>query len=869
MNSIFTHLKNTGCFFLPLFLLIVSSAFPQSITVTNPNGGESWLTGSTQSITWTSSGSVANVKIELTTDNGQSWSVVTSSTTAAAGNYQWIVPEFAVYECKIRISSTDNSVILDATDGIFIIYPQPKTSVAPLIPVTYQTFTWPLNAYHPVTSTSDDQATNGRVGNACGQTAMTNVFYYWQFPRKGTGTRTFTDDRGCTWSADFGQTIYNYDRMLNPLPANATQDQYDAIATLMYHAGTGMHDTWRTGAKEGFLNAVKTYFNYSQKAKFLNRVNYSPEQWDKVFKTELSLGRPIIIGGDGGPLPEGGVAGHWFICDGYNSDSKYHIQMNYGGIQGYYPLYEFVPYHVNNNALIYFEPELNGKKLLVTSPGASENWQQGTSKTISWTSIGVTNIQIEYSTNSGWDWQTITSSTAASAGSYSFTVPAVISENCLIRITDADNINVYDKCDKEFRIYDTQELTMQFSLFQKIQAGVTLPVRWSFKGIENVVIEYSSNGGSSWNSIVKKPASDKGYFWQIPQIISQGMKVRIYSETEPNLKSESNQFSVVASPVAGGPYVNDANTVVLLHFDKNYENASNQNSAANPTRLISYSDNINMGLDYSARIDNSTEAASCIVIPQDNSFNLTDNWTIETWFKIRSWGSGTVAYPYLFFKADFNYYITLSPQSNTLTAGYDYEGGSERINLPGNSIQLDNWYHVTFIRNTSNHSLRCVLRNSSRDIIADVSGNYNPIHIPKSSSADINIGGIGGLGNIQFDGWVDEIRISNTAREVTVANENEKESLHIPVDYSLMQNYPNPFNPVTTIKYSIPKTSYVSVKIYDVLGKEIMTLVNEEKAAGNYSVEFGRQNKNLSSGVYFYKLQAGEYLQTRKMVLLK
>jgi len=86
-------------------------------------------------------------------------------------------------------------------------------------------------------------------------------------------------------------------------------------------------------------------------------------------------------------------------------------------------------------------------------------------------------------------------------------------------------------------------------------------------------------------------------------------------------------------------------------------------------------------------------------------------------------------------------------------------------------------------------------------------------------------------------------------------------------DFKLEQNYPNPFNPATTIKYQIPELSFVTLKIYDVLGSEIITLVNEEKSAGNYEVEFNASS--LPSGVYFYILQAGSFVETKKMVLMK
>jgi hypothetical protein len=94
--------------------------------------------------------------------------------------------------------------------------------------------------------------------------------------------------------------------------------------------------------------------------------------------------------------------------------------------------------------------------------------------------------------------------------------------------------------------------------------------------------------------------------------------------------------------------------------------------------------------------------------------------------------------------------------------------------------------------------------------------------------------------------------------------ESKKE---LPTEFSLFQNYPNPFNPSTKFKYQIPELSFVTMKVYDVLGNEITTLVNEEKPVGSYQIEFDASG--LPSGIYFYRLQAGSFVETRKMVLMK
>jgi hypothetical protein len=88
-----------------------------------------------------------------------------------------------------------------------------------------------------------------------------------------------------------------------------------------------------------------------------------------------------------------------------------------------------------------------------------------------------------------------------------------------------------------------------------------------------------------------------------------------------------------------------------------------------------------------------------------------------------------------------------------------------------------------------------------------------------------------------------------------------------PVKFALSQNYPNPFNPATKISFQIPQKSFVTLIIYDVLGKEVVTLFNEEMEAGSYQKEFDAPG--LTSGVYFYQLKSGEFTSTRKMTLLK
>jgi hypothetical protein len=88
-----------------------------------------------------------------------------------------------------------------------------------------------------------------------------------------------------------------------------------------------------------------------------------------------------------------------------------------------------------------------------------------------------------------------------------------------------------------------------------------------------------------------------------------------------------------------------------------------------------------------------------------------------------------------------------------------------------------------------------------------------------------------------------------------------------PKEFVLYQNYPNPFNPITKIKYSIPKESVVTIKVFDILGNEVRTLISEKQEQGNYEIDF--EGGDLASGIYLYKMQAGTFSQVKKMLILK
>lgn len=121
----------------------------------------------------------------------------------------------------------------------------------------------------------------------------------------------------------------------------------------------------------------------------------------------------------------------------------------------------------------------------------------------------------------------------------------------------------------------------------------------------------------------------------------------------------------------------------------------------------------------------------------------------------------------------------------------------------------------------------------------------------------------------EYDIYASKVDSSgNLAGNFVYVNEENQQ----PNSFELYQNYPNPFNPSTNIEFQIAEFGLVTLKVYDILGNEVATLVDEEKPEGKFEVEFNShsgKSRNITSGIYFYQLEAGNYIETRKMVLLK
>jgi hypothetical protein len=200
--------------------------------------------------------------------------------------------------------------------------------------------------------------------------------------------------------------------------------------------------------------------------------------------------------------------------------------------------------------------------------------------------------------------------------------------------------------------------------------------------------------------------------------------------------------------------------------------------------------------------------------------------------------------------------ITLTPTKKVLI--YNSEIPVELLtfsaNISDNAIQL-NWMTASEINNQGFEIER--MNNNNWEKIGYIDGYGTTTETKSYTFTDEEI--FSGtyqyrLKQIDFDGSFEYSKVI----EVDV---------EFPIEYLLFQNYPNPFNPSTKIKYQLPRTNFVTLKVFDALGKKIKTLVSEEQPSGNYEIEF--DGRNLSSGIYYYRMQAEDFVDTKKFILMK
>jgi len=375
--------------------------------------------------------------------------------------------------------------------------------------------------------------------------------------------------------------------------------------------------------------------------------------------------------------------------------------------------------------------------------------------------------------------------------------------------------------------------------------GTVRNITWSATNIPRVKIEFKSAPTASWQTIVASTSGGAGtYAWTIPNAPTTQARVRISDASDANpIDSSDHPFTISVAAFAAQPNsVNFGNVPVGVRASQTVTITNNGTATlvvssvtpSDPSFSISRS-SFSIGaaqsdtilIHFSPGVVGAVSGQmqfACNVPGSPIGVSVSGNGTTGTSIAVTAPNGGEL------WQAGTSHDITWNATSLTTVAiSYKTSPGTSWLNI-AQGVAAATGRYPWLIPNTPTTQARVRIMDELAGTVVDSSDDFFTILGPNSVAE----GGI-------------------------------------PTTFEVSQNYPNPFNPSTQIRYGLPKEAMVSLKVYNIIGQEIATLVNERQTAGRYVVVFDTQRLgfNLSSGLYFYRLQAGDVMETRKMMLLK
>ena len=390
--------------------------------------------------------------------------------------------------------------------------------------------------------------------------------------------------------------------------------------------------------------------------------------------------------------------------------------------------------------------------------------------------------------------------------------------------------------------------------------------------IVSATLHYRVNDGD-WETTEMMSAGNSIYSADIPQQ-SKGAVVDYFISAE-------DAYQNVSNVPEGGDYYSfgiweEHDQTLVLDFEEG-EGVPQDSTAYNqPVTVYNkalYSRDRGAANGYHGFLFDSDEGNYLEI---DSPILLEEEYTVDFWFRVDSMApnvrimskqGGGVLGPW--WQPSFQIFIwdttgILRAASYIQESGLN--GGAMELSKP---IEKGTWYNANFTFSGDTSFFQ--IRTKSGALYDSVSAvNEGP---PRVTYGPMRIGHAGADAQPYFDGVVDYVRIYNYAtakhNQFPVGTADER---MLPDQFALSQNYPNPFNPTTRINYDLPKEADVNITIYDLLGQEVKTLVNKQVKAGYHTVEWDATNslnQKVSSGVYFYRIEAGDFTEVKKMVLLR
>lgn len=446
--------------------------------------------------------------------------------------------------------------------------------------------------------------------------------------------------------------------------------------------------------------------------------------------------------------------------------------------------------------------------------------------------------------------------------------------------------------------------------------GETIAIQWTEKFISTVKLEYSLDSGASWNLIADNiTASTLSYLWTVPNIATTQGIIRISDASAGQPVDLSDQpFSIVQDPDVYGGW--NLLSVHLLVSDGQkttlFPGATSSAFTYNSSYVVS--DTLYPGIGYWLKFDGAQKTTYTGDLILTDTIPVTSGWNMIGALSapiaassITSVPPGIISSSFFGFNSAYfvadslrprgGYWINVNGNGNLiLNSGTAGEAKSDAARAPSsfNSMTIgdasgrkQSLYFTSSELNPRQYEMPPLPPDGVFDVRFQTQ-RYVEAIAPKSRSIlPILLQGVRYPLTISWnisETAINEVTLQTTVNSITMAGSStitidersakkltlevhSGERREVPTTFVLEQNYPNPFNPTTNFRFSILDFGLVTLRVYDMLGRDVATLLNEVKEPGEYTVSWDATN--MPSGVYFYRLEAGSFLQTRKMLMIK
>lgn len=526
-----------------------------------------------------------------------------------------------------------------------------------------------------------------------------------------------------------------------------------------------------------------------------------------------------------------------------------------------------------SNAVFTISPPPN-PQVSLTSPNGGENLRVGTNHNITWTSTDIDSVKLTYSTDSGTTWSNIITSTP-SDGSYSWTVPNTPSSNCKVMISNVADPSIDDTSSSVFTIFaypSSITLNNNYSFGDPTQTNSYLML--GLPGANNLamssIVSGTAGANNDWRafwdsgngSYIEYDGSSTfnftpgRAFW----IVSKNAINVSRSVSSVNLLADNsysiplhNEWNLISNPFEKSVSWNSIKTINSITQPVHYYQSGSYSNPANFEPYKGYYFFNSGGLStlkipYSATGTGKQVAAGGNVLDIALLLNSTRKAEISI-------GISELAEPGI---DDFDIF---SPPWQFCDAG---------LVIYNKDIETNYKYLQTEFRPvfTDGQEFNIIIKNNLQgktDMVFNGLDQFAKYQVYLLDKQSVKLTDLKQINRVEINGNANLKEFSVFMGTAEYIAEIKKSLL--PREFALNQNYPNPFNPATTIRYQLPAESVVHLKVFDILGNEIQTLVDETKPAGIYELSWNAEN--LPSGIYFYRLQAGSFIETRKMILIK